>query len=359
MHRGKIGHNMDSYRNSRVLVIGHTGFKGSWLVKMLHLLGADTYGVSFDIGQAQPQIKSNLPMDHNFEVDIRNRQKIKETIDVINPNLIFHLAAQSLVIDSYQRPYETFEINLIGTMNILSALSGKNGTSGVLVCTTDKVYRNDNSGKAFIESDPLGGTDPYSASKSATSILLTSWQQLQDMQSCKVVDVRAGNVIGGGDRASNRLIPDLVRAIKYNQRAVLRNPSSVRPWQHVMEPLFGYLLAGEKILQGIEIAPAYNFGPSFGDELNVEQVTKIFKKEFKDLRIELQNEIVGVLKESKVLRLDSKSANDDLQWHSLLSSSESVQKTIDWERCVMTATCTPEEITMRQIEQYFSEAIKL
>lgn len=348
---------MDAYSGTRILVTGHTGFKGAWLVQMLRALGADVFGVSTDIGQSQPYIKNLFDTEHEYDIDIRERSAIKGLINQIQPKLIFHLAAQSLVLESYLKPLDTFDINLIGTMNVLNSITNSEDTVGVIVATTDKVYLNDESGRAFRESDPLGGLDPYSASKSCASILLAAWRELPNLENTRIVDVRAGNVIGGGDRASNRLLPDLLRAASEGNTAQIRNLNSVRPWQHVLDPLFGYLLVGERIINRKEISDSYNFGPSEKHELSVKEVTEIFREKFEKMDFYFNLSSKNYLKESELLRLDSSKAYSDLRWNSILSPREAIGMTIEWEKVVKAGTKSPLGITEEQIAQYFEKVI--
>jgi CDP-glucose 4,6-dehydratase len=345
---------MEVFSGSRVLVTGHTGFKGSWLVSMLRHFGAEVFGISTNTGQVPPILKNEFKDGHEFNLDIRDREILAKTIDSIRPKLIFHLAAQSLVIDSYSKPVETFDINVIGTMNVLNAIETDSEVRGIVVATTDKVYRNLEKGNHFTEEDPLGGVDPYSASKSCASILLSAWQNLPNFEKTKIIEVRAGNVIGGGDRAANRLLPDLVKAAIHDEPVYIRNPNSIRPWQHVLEPLHGYLLAGEKIMLGADVQTSYNFGPGLDSELTVWEVAKIFNEEFPGLY--LNSSAPGVLKskESQILNLNSTRALQDLNWKSELSPSEAVKMSIRWEKAIDSRQLTPLEATQMQISEYYS-----
>jgi CDP-glucose 4,6-dehydratase len=237
-------------------------------------------------------------------------------------------------------------------MNLLNAVTNGSSTLGIVVVTTDKVYLNDDSGRQFQECDPLGGLDPYSASKSCASILLSAWRELASLEGISIIDVRAGNVIGGGDRASNRLIPDLIRAASEGNSAQIRNPQSVRPWQHVLDPLYGYLLVGQNILRMKQISNSFNFGPSIEDEMTVSQVSQMFSNEYEYLDLKVTSNSEEMVKESKLLRLDSTRAHSELQWKSNLSPREAVGITIEWENFVKSGRKSPSEITEEQICQY-------
>ena len=343
---------MNIYRDKRVLITGHTGFKGAWLATMLQFLGADVLGISKDIGQQKPLLAPNLTKGNDFDVDIRDKKLLRSTIVSIKPDLVFHLAAQSLVLKSYQAPFETFEINLTGTLNILETCTEIDEVFGVVVVSTDKVYKNIESGRRFKEEDELGGIDPYSASKSCTSILVNSWRQVPGHDEKQFVDVRAGNVIGGGDRAQNRLMPDLINGALNNQTILLRNPESVRPWQHVLDPLMGYLEVGQSILQGKHLESSYNFGPSSLKALRVRDVAQIFKKHFSNIDFTYANSS-HLEKESKLLQLDSSLALKDFGWVSRISPEEAIDMTIHWETAVHNFEESPLEATKKQISQLF------
>ena len=250
-----------TYSGKRIVVTGHNGFKGSWLVGLLNYLGADVDGISLPINSYSPFRDFHLKGPHrSHEIDIRDLASLSRLIGNLQPELVFHLAAQSLVLNSYVDPRETFETNVMGTANLLHSLSP--GTyRGIITTTTDKVYMNDESGTKFKESDVLWGHDPYSLSKTGTELVVSAWRNLDMESKTKYVTVRAGNVIGAGDFSENRLLPDLLRGISQNHLVEIRNPESIRPWQYVLDPLVGYLLIGNKIFSGGRINNAYNFGP--------------------------------------------------------------------------------------------------
>jgi CDP-glucose 4,6-dehydratase len=300
-----------AYSGKRVLITGHNGFKGSWLVALLAYLGAETHGISLEISHDSPFKnfhKQNL--GSSYIIDIRNFALLKAQIESINPEIVFHLAAQSLVLDSYVKPRETFEVNVQGTVNLLDSLTNTD-CLGVIATTTDKVYKNDDTGVMFKESDELWGHDPYSLSKTGVELAVEAWRNLPKGKKCTFVTVRAGNVFGPGDRARHRLLPDLLHSIQSNLVAEIRSPESVRPWQYVLDPLFGYLLLGSKILDNHEVQNAYNFGPAEDSFVSVlEFVNKL--KDIADFEFTIVKPKLNL--ESKILKLDSSLAQNRLGW---------------------------------------------
>ena len=245
----------------RVLVTGHTGFKGAWLARWLARAGAEVTGLALppDPGPNLCDMLGNAHLAASHLIDLRDAGGVRRVIDGAKPQVVLHLAAQPLVRRSFADPVETFGSNLMGTVHLLDALRHQTGLAAVLVVTSDKVYANDNSGRAYGESDRLGGHDPYSASKAATEIAVASFAD--SYFTCPVVTARGGNVVGGGDFAADRLIPDIVRAAMAGQKLVLRNPASTRPWQHVLDCLSGYIAYAEALLEGDQVPSALNFGP--------------------------------------------------------------------------------------------------
>jgi len=258
-----------------ILITGHTGFKGTWLTFLLEHLGVSTIGYSLapekDCLYDRAKLTGKIP---EIYADIRDVETFRKFLGTHKPSAIIHMAAQPLVLQSYKTPRETFDVNIMGTVNVLDEAFAADFVRAVIVVTTDKVYRNDNTGRAFVETDPLEGKDPYSASKVGAEAAVSAWQQIQKVSGGpKVVSVRAGNVIGGGDWAKNRLIPDLVRGFISGDPVEIRNPESTRPWQHVLEPLVGYLMTLEFVLEG-GIVSSVNFAPD-GESLSVDEVVKI------------------------------------------------------------------------------------
>ena len=315
-----------SYKGKRVLVTGHNGFKGSWLVAFLNYLGAEVYGISLEINEDSPFKDFHHNSNHtSFTIDIRNLIEFRTRILNINPDLVFHLAAQSLVLDSYEKPRETFEVNIQGSINLFDSLTETN-CLGVVVATTDKVYRNIDEGKIFKESDALWGHDPYSLSKTGVELAITAWRNLPSTNSCEFIAVRAGNVFGPGDRARNRLLPDLLSSIRSGSVAKIRNPKSIRPWQYVLDPLLGYLLLGTRMLERNETNFAYNFGPS--EDASVSVLDFVLKlQEISDFKFEIENSELKL--ESKILKIDSTLAKYHLGWRSITSLSSGLKHSVE------------------------------
>lgn len=327
------------YEGKRVFLTGHTGFKGTWMLQVLSRLGAIVKGYSLPPQQASDLY--NLVMGdelcHSSVFhDIRDAQQVKQEIVEFKPDFIFHLAAQPLVLQGYEEPLYTFEVNTQGTANVLDALRHLNQDCVAVMITTDKVYENKDDGNPFREDDKLGGYDPYSASKAACEIVISSYrssffQKTVTNQFVKpVASVRAGNVIGGGDFADHRIIPDIIKSLRLEQDIVLRNPKSTRPWQHVLEPIGVYLLLGTRLIDNpFQYDQAYNIGPKANDVLNVEDLTKLAIEKWGSgtYRIE-QNP--NAHHEAKALSLDIQKVEKMLGWTPQYSSYEAVTKTIEW-----------------------------
>jgi CDP-glucose 4,6-dehydratase len=318
-----------SNNGGKILVTGHTGFKGSWLVMLLHKLGFETVGISL------PPMRDSLyerldtedrPSTEYF-VDIRDRAQIASIISTHSFSYVFHLAAQPLVLDSYKNPIETFATNVMGTANVLDALLSQKNLQAIGVVTTDKVYKNDETGKRFVEGDQLGGKDPYSASKVGTETVAKTWRDLSKLNNGpRIMTLRAGNVIGGGDFADNRLLPDIVRSYLNDIPIEIRNLDSTRPWQHVLDPLIGYVLA--VILYKDTELEALNFGPDEAS-LSVSEVVRIAESAWERPLIKKVSKHEQKLEALK-LELDSSMAKSILGWRPSLTQYESIYSTINW-----------------------------
>lgn len=302
-----------AYAGKKILVTGHNGFKGSWLVGLLNYFGAKVLGVSLPISENSPFNSFHTHGPHSSHtIDIRDFQVLKEFISANQPQIVFHLAAQSLVLDSYINPRETFEVNVQGTANLLESITNTS-CKGVILTTTDKVYRNQEQGFKFKETDELWGHDPYSLSKTGTELVASAWRNLPSTNKCKLVTVRAGNVIGPGDYAKNRLLPDILRGLRNGSETQIRNPDAIRPWQYVLDPLIGYLLVGYNVITNGPLSNSYNFGPTDESFVSVRDlVTKV--NLIRPIRFNISQSSVGL--ESKILKIDSTLAQQELDWRS-------------------------------------------
>jgi CDP-glucose 4,6-dehydratase len=330
--------NLEEFYNGKtVLVTGHTGFKGSWLSWWLIKLGAKVIGYSLDPLDNDGIFSMTQLSKYIVDIrgDIRDKTSLDFTLREYQPDVIFHLAAQPLVIESYDYPYETFEINLMGTINLLQSVKKLTKKITIIVVTTDKVYRNNEDGKSFVENDSLGGYDPYSSSKACTDILVESWRysffplENYNYHQKSLSTVRAGNVIGGGDSSKNRIIPDVFKAINSGESLNIRNPNSVRPWQHVLDPIYGYiLLAFHMDSEPSKYSGAWNFGPSNMQFLSVMDLISKIKKYFPSLIVSF-NQLT--YKESQYLSINSSKSNKLLSWEPKIDIDEAVKMIVEWE----------------------------
>jgi CDP-glucose 4,6-dehydratase len=340
---------MSFWRGRRVLVTGHTGFKGAWLVMMLLRLGARVSG--FALAPAtQPNLFGLLALDDAVDStigDVRDAQAVTACIARNKPDAIFHLAAQALVRASYEFPVETYATNVLGTANVLQAARAAD-VRDVIVVTSDKCYRNDERAMPYREDDPLGGDDPYSSSKGAAELVTHAYAASYGTRQFRVASARAGNVIGGGDWSQDRLIPDIVRAISDDTPLVLRYPNAVRPWQHVLEPLSGYLRLAETL--DIGDGGAWNFGPQKESHVTVLELAQaMYRAMEKAEHIEVDES--DHLHEATALRLDSTKARERLAWSSKLDARDAVEWTARWYREVA-AGMAAHDVTVAQIEEY-------
>jgi CDP-glucose 4,6-dehydratase len=320
----------DIYKGRRVLVTGHTGFKGSWLVLWLLGLGAKVTGYSLDV-PTDPS--HHLLLNPDIETvfgDIRDPEAVERIIASVQPDIVFHLAAQSLVRRSYKNPVETFETNVMGTIRLLEACRGSSVRAAV-IATSDKCYENQERHRGYSEDDCLGGHDPYSASKAAAEIATAAYRRsFFEATACPLTaTVRAGNVIGGGDWSEDRLVPDIIRSIRDKAPLMIRYPEAVRPWQHVLDPLSGYLLLGWRLLEGRRpFASSWNFGPDAGDERTVAAILQTMQGH--GLRFEWRREDQQQPHEAGLLSLDCTKAQRDLGWQPLWSFDRAVSMTATW-----------------------------
>jgi CDP-glucose 4,6-dehydratase len=338
-----------------ILITGHTGFKGTWLTFLLEHLGVPAVGYSLaperDSLYDRAKLTGKIP---ELYADIRDADTFRKFIATHKPSAIVHMAAQPLVLQSYKTPRETFNVNVMGTVNVLDEAFTTDYVQAVIVVTTDKVYRNDNSGRAFVEGDPLEGKDPYSASKVGAEAVVSAWQQIQKVSGGpKVVSVRAGNVIGGGDWAENRLIPDLVRGFISGNPIEIRNPKSTRPWQHVLEPLVGYLMTLEFVLNGGDIS-SINFAPK-GASLTVAEVATIAQECWGEgPKIEFSQSKFSDNNEASSLALDASYASGLFQNAGHWSQEKSIKKSVIWWKKLMENSSNPQEYTKTDIQEFLS-----
>lgn len=315
------------YKNKKILVTGHTGFKGSWLISILRELGAEVLGISLD--PTTNSIYNEIAlMENDYRLDICDRISINSLITELEFDLVFHLAAQPIVSTAYENPIQTFETNSLALANLILISSRNSSCKGFVAVTTDKVYKPSKSTLGHKESDELGGIDPYSASKSAGEVLITGLRSVIKRDDFKLVSVRAGNVIGGGDNSKDRLIPDLVNAYFNKEKLFVRNPNSVRPWIFVLDVLDGYLKVGEQILQGNETDNAYNFGPKPDQIFSVSEILKVCHKILNNLPE--VSYVESQMIEDGFLFLNSDLAAQKLNWTQVLTTEKALEFTINW-----------------------------
>lgn len=325
------------YAGKRVLVTGNTGFKGSWLIFWLMKLGASVCGYSLNL-PTDPNHHEILNLDfETISGDVRDLEKLQNAIKSFQPDIVFHMAAQSLVRKSYQNPVETFETNVIGTVNVFEACRKTDHVRAIINITSDKCYENQEWIWGYRENDPVGGHDPYSASKGCAEIVTASYrksffplEKYQKGHQILVASARAGNVIGGGDWGDDRLVPDIMRAAGQNKKVIIRNPQATRPWQHVLEPLSGYLLLGKLLLEGKkEFSGAWNFGPSDEGHRNVFSVIRELQKHWSNIDYKIKADEKNP-HEANLLKLDCSKAHAKLKWKSIWDSTTTFAKTAQW-----------------------------
>lgn len=326
-----------TYHGRKVLVTGHTGFKGSWLVYWLTKMGATVIGYSLEAPTEPSHIELlNLDIVHIIG-DIRDQVKLEETFMKFQPEIVFHLAAQSLVRLSYDKPVDTFETNVIGTLKVFEACRKTPSVQAIVNVTSDKCYENKEWIWGYRENDPMGGFDPYSASKGCAELVANSYRNsyfnLNDYglkHHVLLASCRAGNVIGGGDWAQDRLMTDIMVAVSQGKKVKIRNPYATRPWQHVLEPLSGYLMIGQKLLEGKkEFAEGWNFGPSDEGSITVQKVVENIKQHWNEIDYEL-NLSDDHPHEANLLKLDCSKVHVILKWKDVWDSNNTFEKTVDW-----------------------------
>ena len=353
--------NTEFWIDKKVLVTGHTGFKGSWLSFWLNKLGARVSGFALEPEDKNCLFKCvNLEDDIESHIgDIRDFQSVRSVLEEIQPDFIFHLAAQSLVRKSYEFPIDTFSTNIMGTVHIFEAVHQIGGVRAIINVTSDKCYLNNPDKNGYVETDPMGGDDPYSASKGCSELITNAMRKsfLAD-NNCHVASVRAGNVIGGGDWAKDRLVPDIMKAFIVQNKALIRNPNAIRPWQHVLEPINGYIFLAEKLWDGGErYTESWNFGPDLKDQKSVSDVAQLLSDLWgKGSGWELYDPSNKSLYESITLRLDCSKTREKLGWKPNWSLIEGLEKTVEWYKAFSSKEDLA-ELCRNQINTYMKKSI--
>lgn len=325
------------YKNKKVFITGHTGFKGSWLALWLKKMGAEVYGFSMENKDEVSHIKLlNLDIEEKYG-DIRQIEILQNFINKVQPDIVFHLAAQALVRPSYENPIETFSTNVLGTLNVFEACRNIKSVKAIVNVTSDKCYENKEWEWGYRENEPMGGYDPYSASKGCSELLTSSYRNsyfnvkdFKNKHNTLLASARAGNVIGGGDWAVDRLVPDIIKATALDEVVLIRNPKATRPWQHVLEPLSGYLTLGYKLLEKeIYASDGWNFGPESQSNLQVGEVVKYSLKYWSKINVDI-NKNLNEHHEANLLMLDCAKANKRLKWKAIWGIEKTIEKTINW-----------------------------
>ncbi|MEM0952915.1 MAG: CDP-glucose 4,6-dehydratase [Pseudomonadota bacterium] len=325
---------MGFWQGKRVVVTGHTGFKGAWLTLWLREMEADVLGIALDPFEEGIYTKARIETGiSDTRLDIRQGEPLKDAIAAFRPDVVFHLAAQSLVRESYRDPVTTYETNVLGTLNVLEAVRACSSIRASVMVTSDKCYENTETGEPFTEKDPMGGHDPYSSSKGCMELLVASYFKsfLSDPgKTAGLATARAGNVIGGGDVAEDRLIPDLIRQSSESGSVLIRNPKAVRPWQHVLEPLSGYLLLAERLWGApAEFSEAWNFGPDDVDMVPVQRIVERFTELYPG-DINWRHQKGDEPHEAELLRLDCLKAKQRLGWYPRWGIDQALEKIVEW-----------------------------
>lgn len=361
---------VDFWRNKKVLITGHTGFKGSWLALWLHSMGAKVTGYAlqpptdpslFQLCHLNELVNSNI-------ADIRNRESLAKTLHLNKPEVVFHMAAQPLVRESYLNPVDTYEINTLGTVYLLEAIRKCATVKAVVNVTTDKCYQNKEWAWGYRENEALCGYDPYSNSKSCSELITSAFRDsffnAQDYvkHGVAIATARAGNVIGGGDWAKDRLIPDCVKALLNNEKIIIRNPAAIRPWQHVLEPLSGYLILAQRLYQeGMKYAEAWNFGPEDTDTKSVkwivQKICSAWEKNPEARKAELEIAVEKQPHEANYLKLDISKAKLLLDWKPRWSLSIAISKVVEWTQAYKQKQDI-RELTLYQIQNYLRTKVE-
>ncbi len=346
------------FQNKRVLVTGHTGFKGSWLCLWLKKLGAEVCGISDEIFPWQNHFNelglANEMESHLF--DVRDRNKLQTVFNSFKPDIVFHLAAQAIVSRCFEDPCLAFDTNLMGTVNVLQGVRETPSISTAIFITSDKCYENVEWDYGYREHDRLGGKDPYSASKACAELAIYSFCQtyFKSQGKVKIASTRAGNVIGGGDWAPNRIVPDCIRSWNEDKSVEIRSPRATRPWQNVLEPLSGYLWLAACLEKGVEElnGEAFNFGPSTNDEFQVVELIEEMQKHWTGMKFNVNDPDNKSVKECGRLKLSCEKALSRLRWQATLNFKETVEMTVDWYKRFYDKQLPTKELSLQQITKY-------
>ena len=348
----------DFWRGRRVFLTGHTGFKGAWMALLLRSLRAEVRGFSLPPEHANGIFcVAGVEADLNHEIgDIRDLEAMKTSMRRAEPEIVIHMAAQALVRRSYLDPIETYSTNVMGTVNLLEAVRLTRGVKAVAVITSDKCYENTGAREPFREDDALGGFDPYSSSKACAEIVAAAYRGsfFHDEGASRIATARAGNVIGGGDWSTDRLVPDMMKSFMQGEAVHIRNPDAVRPWQHVMDPLIGYLALCEALCAAPQFAESWNFGPSASSNTTVSEVAGALAKNWgpgAEWEIRRKDD----LHEAAVLQLDCSKATSRLKWRPLIEFEATLALTVDWYRA-FSQGCDMRKFTLAQIDKITSNA---
>lgn len=349
---------LNIYKNKRILITGHTGFKGSWLALWLYELGAEVLGYSLE-PPTNPNLFSTIKLDkkiHHVIGDIRDEEKLTKIFQDFKPEIVFHMAAQPLVRLSYKEPKLTYETNIMGTVNVYEAIKKTDSVKVVITITSDKCYENKEWIYGYRENDPMGGYDPYSSSKGCVELITSAYRNSYFNNSgVAIASVRAGNVIGGGDWAEDRLIPDCIRSLSKNEIILIRNPEAIRPWQHVLEPLSGYLWLGVLMLKDKnKFNSGWNFGPNDSDIITVEEMVKLSIKYWGSGEYKIDSSIHP--HEAKLLKLDTSKAFMKLKWKPVYDIYTAIEKTINWYKAYYNNEKDMLSYTVNQINEYIESA---
>lgn len=344
------------WKGKRVFITGHTGFKGGWLSLWLHLLGAHVKGYALKpptLPSLFDEAKVGLVIDSQIG-DIRDQKTLMESMVEFSPDILIHMAAQPLVRYSYDEPVETYEVNVLGTVNVLEAARNCPTLKSIVNITTDKCYENDNRSTGYKENDPMGGYDPYSSSKGCAELVTSAYRRsFMKAEGIGLASVRAGNVIGGGDWADDRLIPDILRAFEKGDPVVVRNPKAVRPWQHVLEPLSGYLILAQKLYKDREqYAEGWNFGPNASDAQPVSWILDRMIKQWPNSSWELDQD--SNPHEAEFLKLDISKAKSELNWSPVWNLDQSLGRIVDWHQAWLNGE-DMQLVCLREIKEYMRD----